>query len=107
MYEHIKTTSTIWTALMFAVLFGTVSLLAQEKDGAEGKKSEEVGKLSLNSWGPQLPTPNTYRNAAGAPGVDYWQQRADYRISVVLDDVQQQISGEEEITYYNKFARPT
>ena len=27
------------------------------------------------------PTPNTYRNAAGAPGHEYWQQQADYDIS--------------------------
>ncbi len=25
-----------------------------------------------------LPTPNVYRTASGAPGSQYWQQRADY-----------------------------
>ena len=33
-----------------------------------------------------LPTPNTYRTASGAPGHEYWQQRADYSIEVELDD---------------------
>ncbi len=48
-----------------------------------------------------LPTPNSYRTASGAPGPDYWQQRADYKIKVRLDDQNQRIIGEEMITYYN------
>ncbi|MDG2440475.1 MAG: M1 family metallopeptidase, partial [Crocinitomicaceae bacterium] len=49
----------------------------------------------------QLPTPNEYRNAAGAPGHNYYQQQADYKIEVRLDDQQQKIEGEETITYTN------
>ena len=48
-----------------------------------------------------LPTPNSYRTASGAPGSDYWQQRADYDIKVTLDDAKQAISGRETITYTN------
>jgi hypothetical protein len=48
-----------------------------------------------------LPTPNTYRTASGAPGHQYWQQRADYNIKVTLDDAKQAISGAETITYTN------
>jgi hypothetical protein len=48
-----------------------------------------------------LPTPNTYRTASGAPGAQYWQQRADYNIKVTLDDDKQAISGSETITYTN------
>ena len=49
-----------------------------------------------------LPTPNNYRTASGAPGPDYWQQRADYDIKVTLDDAKQAISGRETITYTNR-----
>lgn len=49
----------------------------------------------------ELPTPNTYRNAAGAPGHQYWQQRADYDMKIEIDDEKQRILGEETITYYN------
>ncbi|WP_310394574.1 M1 family metallopeptidase [Hymenobacter sp.] len=49
-----------------------------------------------------LPTPNSYRTASGAPGRDYWQQRADYDIKVTLDDAKQAISGRETITYTNR-----
>lgn len=45
--------------------------------------------------------PNSFRAASGAPGKDYWQQRANYRIDVVLDEKNNTISGEEMITYFN------
>ncbi len=51
--------------------------------------------------GEELPTPNEYRNAAGAPGHNYYQQKADYDIEVTIDDKNQKITGEETITYTN------
>jgi hypothetical protein len=48
-----------------------------------------------------LPTPNEQRAASGAPGQRYWQQRADYKIEVELDDAGRRIIGSETITYYN------
>lgn len=48
-----------------------------------------------------LPTPNEQRTASGAPGKSYWQQRADYKINVELDDEHQRIIGSETVTYYN------
>ena len=49
----------------------------------------------------QLTTPNSYRSASGAPGTNYWQQRADYEIAVELNEDTQLITGRETITYYN------
>ena len=49
-----------------------------------------------------LPTANSERTASGAPGEGYWQQRADYEISVALDDKKQSLTGEATIRYYNK-----
>lgn len=51
--------------------------------------------------GTQLPTPTNTRSASGAPGKEYWQQRADYDIKVELDDAKQKITGFETVTYYN------
>ena len=48
-----------------------------------------------------LPTPNVYRAGSGAPGHKYWQQSADYKMNIILDDTLQRIYGEETITYYN------
>ena len=63
-----------------------------------GQKFEQLGST--------LPTPNTYRTASGAPGKDYWQQRADYKIELTLDDAKQQIEGTEAITYFNQSPDP-
>jgi len=50
---------------------------------------------------PDLPTPNVYRTASGAPGHQYWQNTADYDMDLRLDDENQRVYGEEEITYNN------
>jgi len=49
----------------------------------------------------KLPAPNSYRSASGAPGEEYWQQRADYSIDAELKEETQVLSGKETITYYN------
>ncbi len=51
--------------------------------------------------GQTLPTPNEYRTGSGAPGPKYWQQKADYVISVELNDANQTVTGSETITYTN------
>ena len=48
-----------------------------------------------------LPTPNEYRTGSGAPGPKYWQQKADYVISVELHENNSSITGSETITYTN------
>ncbi|MCS6809455.1 MAG: M1 family metallopeptidase [Bacteroidota bacterium] len=53
-----------------------------------------------------LPTPNTYRTGSGAPGHQYWQQKADYVINVELHDDTQRITGTETITYANNSPDP-
>jgi hypothetical protein len=48
-----------------------------------------------------LPTPTTMRTASGAPGHEYWQQRADYKIRAQLDEAKRAVSGSETVTYHN------
>ncbi|MFZ6000538.1 MAG: M1 family peptidase, partial [Bacteroidota bacterium] len=57
---------------------------AQQQSQWQGK-FEQLGQI--------LPTPNEYRSASGAPGPKYWQQKADYEISVELNDDNQSING--------------
>lgn len=76
-------------ATVFILGLGFVS----QAQGEWNQKFEQLGTM--------LPTPNTYRTASGAPGRDYWQQRADYNISVELNDDNQSITGTETITYHN------
>ncbi len=49
----------------------------------------------------EWPDPNEYRNAAGAPGPRYWQQRVDYVIKAALDTVAHAVTGSERMTYHN------
>lgn len=49
-----------------------------------------------------LPTPTESRIASGAPGPQYWQQRADYDIKISLDEKKNHLTGTETITYHNK-----
>jgi hypothetical protein len=49
-----------------------------------------------------LPEPvNSYRSGDGAPGPDYWQNRADYEIHAKLDPAAKVLSADELITYTN------
>jgi hypothetical protein len=49
-----------------------------------------------------LPTPGVTRTASGAPGAQYWQQRADYRIKVKLDEQRRRLTATQSITYMNR-----
>jgi len=49
-----------------------------------------------------LPGPiNRYRSANGAPGPDYWQNRADYEIHATLDPEGKRLTGQVTIAYTN------
>ncbi|MCF6319218.1 MAG: aminopeptidase, partial [Proteobacteria bacterium] len=48
-----------------------------------------------------LPTPNDYRNAAGEPGKEYWQQQVDYQINVKLDEKKRRLSAKQSVIYKN------
>ncbi len=78
--------------LCWLVLTFTLCASAEEQLSA----AEKFAQL-----GQELPTPGETRLASGAPGPAYWQQRADYRINVELDDQRQRIIGSEQITYHN------
>tara|TARA_R110001592_G_scaffold282125_1_gene549812 strand:+ start:4116 stop:6374 length:2259 start_codon:yes stop_codon:yes gene_type:complete len=49
----------------------------------------------------EFATPNMFRTGSGAPGPAYYQQEADYKMDVVLDDKNTKLSGFETITYTN------
>jgi hypothetical protein len=75
-----------------------LSLLAM---AAFAVQAQNVNTSKFRQLGQELPTPNVYRTASGAPGHEYYQQRADYDMSVTLDDETHRIYGEETITYTN------
>ncbi len=82
----------------FLIIGLQLALDAQAQDPNTGpyewnRKFEQLGT--------ELPTPNVYRTASGAPGKEYWQQKADYQINIMLNDANQSISGSETVTYSN------
>jgi hypothetical protein len=76
--------------ISLAALCLTMSALAAEPFDDKFRQLDEL-----------IPTPNTIRNAAGAPGHAYWQQRADYTIRARLDEANRSIWGAETVTYHN------
>ncbi len=44
---------------------------------------------------------NVYRTASGKPGPEYWQNAADYKLDVSLDDKNHTVSGSVTINYTN------
>lgn len=85
------------TALFF--VFATMAS-AQEQEVKE--KAAPHGNVNkFKQMYEEFATPNTYRSASGAPGPDYYQQQADYKMDVTLDDKNAKLFGEETITYTN------
>lgn len=87
-------------SLAFLVL-GSFSF-AQEVKKEESKR--EPGHYDKNKFSQmynEMATPNMYRSASGAPGPAYYQQKADYKINLELDDKLARLYGNETITYYN------
>jgi hypothetical protein len=77
-------------------------LLAQDKNTAVAPKQQ--GKYDTNKFSQMydlMATPNMFRTASGAPGPAYYQQQADYKIDIELDDKNSKLSGSETITYSN------
>nr|WP_298794747.1 M1 family metallopeptidase [uncultured Allomuricauda sp.] len=80
-------------------LFGALAIAQEESE--EKKEPGHYNQSKFKQLYEEFATPNTYRSASGAPGPDYYQQRADYVMNIELDDKNQKIYGEETITYFN------
>ncbi|WP_203255811.1 M1 family metallopeptidase [Hyunsoonleella ulvae] len=83
-----------------SLIFISSGICAQEKENSAPKK----GHTNTNKFKQlydEFSTPNVYRAASGAPGHAYYQQKADYKMDIVLDDKNAKLSGFETITYTN------
>jgi hypothetical protein len=78
------------------VFIGLTALISTAAN-AQSKYSAYELFHPLWNYGPVSPA----RSAAGVPGPGYWQNSADYKIAVSLDDVANKITGDVEITYKN------
>ena len=77
----------------FLILFLFLAPYISAQDNLNNSKFKQLYE--------KLPTPNVYRTASGAPGHEYYQQKADYQINVELDEEKNILEGNEIITYTN------
>ena len=91
-------------AIVFAVFIFASNVLLIAQDPESNKKFDQEDKF--RQLEEILPTANLYRTASGAPGHQYWQQNADYKINVEIDDEKQMLIGKETITYTNNSPDP-
>src|SRR6478672_3392070 len=85
--------------ISFLLIAISASVFAQD-----APKVKEAGHQDVNKFRQMydlLATPNMYRTASGAPGPEYYQQQADYKIDIELDDKNTKLYGSETITYHN------
>ena len=82
--------------LMAGLTLGQLALMAQAPAAPTQNANTRFEQL-----GPCCPRPIRSVRHAGAPGKDYFQNRADYDIKVELDDANQKIIGSETVTYHN------
>lgn len=94
-------------SLFLTALF-LVSAAVSAQDETETAK-REPGHLNTNRFKQlyeEFSTPNMFRTASGAPGPSYYQQQADYKMDIELDDKNKKITGNETITYSNNSPDP-
>jgi hypothetical protein len=84
-----------------ALLFVFATLLSAQETEVKEKAAPHGNVNKFKQMYEEFATPNTYRSASGAPGPDYYQQQADYKMDITLDDKNAKIFGEETITYTN------
>ncbi len=85
---------------MAAMLLFTAVASAQEETTKE-RAPGHLNQSKFRQMYEEFATPNMYRSASGTPGPNYYQQQADYKMDIELDDRNARIYGEETITYHN------
>ncbi|MGA0800770.1 MAG: aminopeptidase, partial [Steroidobacteraceae bacterium] len=90
-----KYASAALLGLLLTISFSTAH--ASNGKGIPGDADKRFAQLET-----LLPTAGTTRTASGAPGAQYWQQRADYRIKVRLDEKRHRLIATQSITYMNR-----
>lgn len=86
--------------ILVTILLLTASLLTAQEVQKEAKSTERNPDKFKQMYD-VLATPNMYRTASGAPGPEYYQQQADYKIDLELDDKNAKLFGQETVTYTN------
>ena len=87
--------------LLSFILMTTLSFAQEQKTEEKEKQQGHYNISKFKQLKEELPTANAYRTASGAPGHEYYQQKVDYKMDIILDDENKRIYGEELVTYHN------
>ena len=87
--------------LFLSALFLSVSAFAQDQNEKKERQPGHTNNNKFKQLYDEFSTPNMYRAASGAPGSAYYQQQADYKMDIQLDDKNAKLYGFETITYTN------
>ncbi|MGB2152751.1 MAG: M1 family metallopeptidase [Flavobacteriaceae bacterium] len=87
--------------LFFSFAFIFSSLLFSQDETPKAVQSGHKNNNNFKQLYEEFSTPNRFRTASGAPGIDYYQQQVDYIMNIELDDQNKKLYGEETITYTN------
>lgn len=85
---------------LFTLLLSSVGIIAQE-NAQPDRKPGHTNQNKFKQLYDEFATPNMFRSASGAPGPEYYQQQADYKMNIEIDDENARLYGEETITYTN------
>lgn len=85
------------SALACAVVALATPAFANPIEQTKGSYEDKFRQLEGEDW----PTPTDYRNASGAPGYRYWQQKVDYDVTARLDEAKRTVSGTQTVRYRN------
>lgn len=87
-----------------ALFFGVTTLQAQEAKTVVPVNNKVISKYNYHdTFGPNFYTKNgtDSHSASGQPGAKYWQNRADYQLTAVLNEKNNEVIGSEILTYTN------
>ncbi|RZW42909.1 MAG: M1 family peptidase, partial [Flavobacteriaceae bacterium] len=90
----------IFKYVLLSLVFISVNAFGQDVEQPE-RKPGHTNNNKFKQLYDEFSTPNMFRTGSGAPGPAYYQQQADYKMDIEIDDENARLSGFETITYTN------
>jgi len=88
-------------AYVQAIVFACITFSVWGQEVPAEREGGHINNNKFKQLYEEFATPNRFRTASGAPGVDYYQQQVDYVMDLELDDKNTRLYGDETITYTN------
>lgn len=90
----------------FLLCFFLILGVSAQEEKQEEREQGHTNQNKFRQLYQEFATPNQFRTGSGAPGEAYFQNMADYKMDIVLDDKNTRLDGEATITYHNNSKNP-